>query len=279
MTTKQLKLRRADTCCLCQMALAAGTPAIWDSTAKTVTCQRCADADTTVAAMVEARKPVDVGVAGASARAMGQKKRDAQLAYRAARQEAHPLLGRIQNTLEGPPTAGAEWLKGAVGEEIIGSVLDSLCDQGVLPLHDRRVPRSSANIDHIAVTPNGVWVIDPKRYRGKVETRDKGGWFSSDIHLYVNGRDRTKLVTAMHKQRTHVRAALAGTEFADAPVFGALCFVDSEWGLFKRKPYVVNGVVVSWGKALWPMVTAAGDFDANARDRLHRLLAKALPSK
>ncbi len=36
-------------------------------------------------------------------------------------------------------------------------------------LHDRRIPGSRANIDHIAIATSGVWVIDAKRYKGKVQ--------------------------------------------------------------------------------------------------------------
>ena len=46
-------------------------------------------------------------------------------------------------------------------------------------LHDRAVPGGRANIDHIAVVPSGVWVIDTKHYRGRLEQRDLGGWFVS----------------------------------------------------------------------------------------------------
>jgi nuclease-like protein len=31
-----------------------------------------------------------------------------------------------------------------------------------------RVSTSRANIDHIAIAPSGVWVIDSKRYKGRV---------------------------------------------------------------------------------------------------------------
>ena len=34
-------------------------------------------------------------------------------------------------------------------------------------MHDRRIPRSKANIDSLVVTPGGAWVIDSKRYVGK----------------------------------------------------------------------------------------------------------------
>ena len=42
-------------------------------------------------------------------------------------------------------------------------------------LHDRRIPRTKANIDHIAVTANGVYVVDAKKYRGRPQLRIEGG--------------------------------------------------------------------------------------------------------
>jgi hypothetical protein len=33
-----------------------------------------------------------------------------------------------------------------------------------------------------------VFVVDVKNYKGKVETRDRGGFFSTDDRLYVGGR-------------------------------------------------------------------------------------------
>ncbi len=281
MTTKQLALRKPDVCCVCSLQLDAGMRATWDSARRTVTCLACSGAEVnaeTSDAPVEIEIEVDIGVAGASARAKGQALREAQLARRQALKEQRPIVGRIAIAVAGQPTEGESWLKGAVGEELFGAALEAMRDEGVLPLHDRRIPRSKANIDHLAVTPNGIWVIDPKRYDGKVEVVNKGGWFRSDIRLFVKGRDRTKLIHGVHRQRAHVKAALVGTEFEDAPVCGALCFVDSEWPWF-AKPKIVDGVVISWGKALRPMLTAEGEFDADTRSTIHRLLAQALPPK
>ena len=40
--------------------------------------------------------------------------------------------------------------------------------RSIAVLHDRRIPGSKANIDHIAITAAGIWVIDAKRYKGDV---------------------------------------------------------------------------------------------------------------
>ncbi len=47
-------------------------------------------------------------------------------------------------------------------------------EEGLGVLHDRRIPGSKANIDHIVVGPAGVFAIDTKRYTGKIERRDHG---------------------------------------------------------------------------------------------------------
>jgi len=51
-----------------------------------------------------------------------------------------------------------------------------LAGTGVLLLHDRRIPGDGgANIDHLAVGPGGVTVIDSKTQRGKIQVDRVGG--------------------------------------------------------------------------------------------------------
>jgi hypothetical protein len=40
--------------------------------------------------------------------------------------------------------------------------------QGWVVLHDLAVPGSAANLDHLAIGPGGVFVIDSKQYRGRL---------------------------------------------------------------------------------------------------------------
>ena len=87
------------------------------------------------------------------------------------------------------------WAQGAEGEERLGAVLDAT--EGIVALHDRRIPKSKANIDHLVVGPSGVFVVDAKNYSGIVERRHVGGWFRPDERLYVGGRDRPPRVIAL----------------------------------------------------------------------------------
>ncbi|MGP8209226.1 MAG: nuclease-related domain-containing protein, partial [Acidimicrobiales bacterium] len=92
------------------------------------------------------------------------------------------------------PQSTRAWARGSEGERRLAAhLLRTVGDRAVL-LHDRKVPRTRGNIDHLAIAASGVWVIDAKHYTGLVERRDMGGWFKTDYHLYVGGRDRTKVV-------------------------------------------------------------------------------------
>jgi hypothetical protein len=175
------------------------------------------------------------------------------------------VLGRVATAIRPKPSIGLEsqstraWEIGAAGERRVGEVLDA-CGS-VIVLHDRRVPGSKANIDHLVVGPAGVYVIDAKKYEGAVEQRDLGGWLRTDLRLYVNGRDRTSLVAGVERQMAVVRDVLAEAGHT-VPLVGLLCFVDGLWPRFMRRPLAFGSVTALWPDALPERVGAAGPFDA-----------------
>lgn len=115
----------------------------------------------------------------------------------------------------------------------MGEVLDGC--SGIATLHDRRIPGSKANINHLAVGPAGVFVIDAKRYKGRVEKRDVGGWLRHDERLYIAGRDRTALIESLTRQVSVVQDVL-GRSSAPPRVYGVLCFAGAEWQLLFKRP-------------------------------------------
>lgn len=118
----------------------------------------------------------------------------------------------------------AAWASGAEGERIAARKLGKLERRGIVVLHDRCWPgRRRANIDHIAVAPTGVWVIDTKHYRDKrIELRGR----RQARALWVGGRDRTPLVESVRRQADAI-ASLLG----DVPTVPAICFVRATWPL------------------------------------------------
>jgi hypothetical protein len=264
----------------CDVALAPGTVAFWDADAKTVTCLEClagADETTSNGAAAAGELPLERGVPGASAR-----RRYERLHARREQQarEKFGRLGGIYLALTNDPQSTVAWAQGSRGETLLGEHLEKIQDDGVvIVLHDRRIPGTRANIDHVAITRSGnVWAIDAKNYSGKVQRIDRGGWFSTDLRLYVGRRDCTKLVHGMTKQVDAIRAALGEAVIREfgVEVRAALCFVSAEWSLF-AKPFGLGGVWVGWPTALVERVGQPGELTREQVGFLTRSVAAALP--
>jgi hypothetical protein len=112
--------------------------------------------------------------------------------------------------------SAAAWEAGAAGERATGAVLAGLDPSLWSVLHDVRWPgRSRANIDHIAIGPGGVFVIDSKHWSGTVAVKDGV--------LRQNGYSREKEVVGA------AEAAIAVLEHKpDVPVQPVICLVRDE---------------------------------------------------
>ena len=73
-----------------------------------------------------------------------------------------------------PSPDAVAWRRGAAGERRTARLLDPLERHGWAVLHDLAVPGSRANIDHLVVGPGGVFVIDSKHYRGRLQLDGSG---------------------------------------------------------------------------------------------------------
>jgi hypothetical protein len=106
---------------------------------------------------------------------------------RAAREKAERLLRRSE-----------AYAKGAAGERASAAVLATLPEPWVV-LHDLRWPgRQRANVDHVAIGPTGVYVIDSKNWAGRITVA--GG------ALRQNGYSRSWALTSA----VEAAAAVAG---------------------------------------------------------------------
>ena len=268
---RTIRLRYASECRACGQALPAGTSAVHDLKTKTVICARCLPDEPT-----DAEDSIDPGKAGASAQREYERRKDKREACIRA---AHPRVGGLILALSDDPQSTRAWATGALGEERLGRHLDSLAGPGLHVLHDRRIPRSKANIDHLVVAPSGVFVIDAKRYQGqRPSLRVEGGILRPRVEkLMVGSRDRTRLVEGLRKQLDLVRSALDSTEFGQVPVMGMLCFVEADWPLIGGD-FTIGGVRVLWPKKAAERVTRLGDIDVATADRIHRAVAIAFPT-
>jgi hypothetical protein len=68
-----------------------------------------------------------------------------------------------------PSPDAIAWRRGAVGKRRTARLLAPLERQGWAILHDLAIPGSRANLDHLVIGPGGVFVIDSKQYRGRLQ--------------------------------------------------------------------------------------------------------------
>lgn len=207
------------------------------------------------------------GRAGASARREGERRK----ANREARvRERHPRLGGVILALQDAPQHEQSWSRGGGGEELVEEALKKHCPD-VAALHDRRIPGSRANIDHIAIAATGVWVIDTKRYKGKLQV---GKPLFGKPTLRVAGRDRAKLVNTLAKQVELVKAVVADVGL-DVRVHGCFCFVDTELPLFGTPS--ISGFSIFGRRGLAKQLNACGGLDDEDAALLTTALAQRFP--
>jgi len=211
---------------------------------------------------------LDIGTAGASAR----REHERRHANREKRvREKHPRIGGLMLALGDAPTHETVWARGAGGEEHVAKLLTKHLNAGIVILHDRGIPGSRANIDHIAIASSGVWVIDSKRYKGTVAVSNP---LFGQAKLTINGRDKSKLIDGLAKQVALVKAVMV--ELAPSvPVHGALCFVESELPTFGTLTF--NGFPLLYPKRLAKRINASGPLGAERVRAVTTQLALSFP--
>ena len=225
-------------------------------------------------AAVAADPEIDLGTPGGSAKREHERRR----AKREAKtRERHPHLGKLLLRVQSAPTSEAAWETGAAGEEMLAAHLAKTCPQ-VTVLHDRRIPGRRTNIDHLAVCPSGVFAIDAKRYKGKIEVRAP---FFGDPSLFFAGRNKTKLVDGLMRQRDAVRSALTET-FPEIPVQACFCFLNPKGqaggsGLPLFRTLSINGFQLFYPRKLSKHLNSPGPLTEEAHREVVELLAHAFP--
>jgi hypothetical protein len=258
-------------CSKCGTTLRAGTPAVWDNRTHKMSCIECPVLETEP----YSPPPIDAGVAGGSAR----REHVRRLAKREAANKDRwgQRVGGWVSRYGAVPQSTQAWGLGARGEELLADALALV--PGLIVLHDRRVPRTKGNIDHIVVAPAGVFVVDAKFLEGLIEVRDYGGFFRTDLRLTVGRRNKSHLATNMGWQIEAVTKALTDAAVYPMPsITPVLCFVDGEWPWFRR-PRAFEGVLLESERSIVPLFTASGATDDPAIDRIGRVLAAAFPPK
>ena len=265
---RKLDLRRDDACVTCGAGLAAGTTAWWHPEARALTCTPCWDSPDR--SPTPAQAPLQLADPGSSlVREYERRKRNREQRTR----KAHPHIGGLLLALRSAPQHESAFHQGAVAER---AVADSLAlrigSDRVITLHNRRMPSGRGDIDHLAIAPTGVWVIDTKDWKGKVEISSP--WLGRP-RLLIRGRDCTKLVVGLERQIDAVRAALDDGGYHDIEVRGALCFTKADLPFLMTQTF--RGHFLLYRRALAKRLNADGALSSVSIEQLARHLATRLP--
>ena len=261
----RLRVKYDGVCSRCGIVLRTGEVAVHDRATRTIHGVSCPTAP--------APEPLDfdAGVAGRSARL--EHERRAAKREAAVRDRWGNRLGGVVLALTDEPQSTKAWAIGARGEEKLAQAL-----AGFHALHDRRVPGTKGNIDHIVIASAGVFVVDAKHYEGRIEIRNHGWFLRPDERLHVGRRDCSALADKMGWQVAAVQSALqaAGVEPLP-PITPVLCFIDGDWPLISS-PDVFRGVRLEGPKSLRKRLVGEALGEA-AVARLARILSTALPPR
>ncbi len=146
--------------------------------------------------------------------------RAAAQADRSAERVAHEraALAEQQRRVHDAEAQHRAWLAGAAGERATATALEELTADGWRFLHDVRWPgRQRANLDHVAVGPGGVVVVDSKNWSTPAHV--SGGVLRAGRHLRARECEDVARASAalapLLPERGHV-------------VRGALCLVQQD---------------------------------------------------
>lgn len=142
------------------------------------------------------------------------------------------------------------------------------------------MPAKRSNIDHIAIAASGVWVIDTKRYRGRIKVSNP---LFGEPKLLVDGRDRTSILAGLDMQVAAVRQAM-GPVAPDVPVHGCLCFVTprgplADSGVPVLRTLTINGYPLLYPRKLARRLNRRGPLDHERARVIAAALAESLPAR
>ena len=186
--------------------------------------------------------------------------------------------GTVSIDLTGAHVSKRAFLVGAAAERQVEATLEQLAGERVLFLHHRRHGTGACGgvIEHIAIAPSGVWVLDAHHYAGaKVRVWTTGGLVGPPEReqLMIRGADRTALVDGLAWQEAAVRRKLAPY---GVRVRALMCFLDASLPMFALP--TIRGYAVLGARDTGRRLQQGGPLGEDQRQEIWETLSRALPA-
>ena len=161
-------------------------------------------------------------------------------------------IAKVARAISVEPQSTRAWAIGAAGEEKLAAELDKV--RGLRLLHDRRIPGTRGNIDHIVIGPAGVFVVDAKNHQGSIRIRDRGGLFAPTCASRLPAETcRMRWMASCGRSTSLCRRWTTPTSLVDLG-YTRPCFLRVEWPLL-RPPKEFRGVRLESHRSIKRLVT------------------------
>ena len=277
-----LALRRQGICGVCGKALAPGDNAEWNQTRREVRCLSrhvVVHSDPIAVDLLPENENLEIIGRGKAGKSANDKYQELQAKEHAGIRNKFgrfKKLGEAVVFLSGDSQKTANWKTGSLGEELIGAELNRLAQKGNFKvLHDRRIPPTKGNIDHLVITSAGIFVLDAKNYTGEIDIQSSGFFSNKPPKLLINGRDQSGLIPKVQNQVAKVEAAISGLGI-QMPVRGVLIFVVGPLRIFIM-PKEISGVLLGTQRGLEKIILETGTHSHSEVETMWSFLAKSFP--
>jgi len=137
-------------------------------------------------------------------------------------------------------------VKGRIGEAIVNhAVLDKLDPAIYRNFHDLYLPRpdglGSTQIDHVIVSPFGIFVIETKNYKGWIFGSEKQRQWTQQIY-----RNKSRFQNPLHQNLLHVRALMAYLDLPKSLFRPVVFFIGEAEFKTEMPPNVINRGLLTW---------------------------------
>jgi hypothetical protein len=162
----------------------------------------------------------------------------------------------------------SRWARRARSEQRARRLEGLLAGSGVRLLNECRVPGARATVDHLAVGPRGVTVIDAAYETGRARVVDG--------RLLIDGEDQTMLVRDVMRQVAVIRLGLAASP--SIPVNGAICWLEPD-GLPRVRKLELGGILIDGPRAIAEELRRPGPVSAKRARQIAGVLDRRLPPR
>jgi restriction system protein len=160
---------------------------------------------------------------------------------------------------------GSASFKGRLGESMVCRGLNRLNPQLYRQFHDLYLPRpdgqGSTQLDHVVVSPFGIFVIETKNYKGWIFGSEKQRQWTQQIY-----RTKNRFQNPLHQNHLHVKALMTLLGLPENAFHSLVFFIGDAEFKTPMPGNVINRGLRSWlEKHTAPVLDSAAVRLANAR--------------